>query len=71
MGFIRTGDPLYEFDRWDAENYRREQKLPVCSECGRTIFEDYMYKIKGEIYCDECIGDFKVYIDEEEDFYGY
>ena len=55
----------YYKEPWEYINDkdREEEELiklyPVCSNCGEHV-GDYHYVIDREIYCEECISDFKV-----------
>lgn len=53
--FYRTGDPLADFDRWDAEQTAKLEKLPKCTECDEPIQDDCYYEINGECVCPECL----------------
>lgn len=53
--FYRTGDPLADFNRWDAEQQAALNKLPKCSECDEPIQDDCYYEINGECVCPECL----------------
>ena len=50
-----TGDPLADFDRWDAEQQRKMDKLPVCADCGEPVQDDYYYLINDEVICPNCL----------------
>lgn len=54
MSFFRTDDPLADFERWDAEQARRQERLPKCDLCGRPIEEHY-YLIGTEKICPDCL----------------
>lgn len=56
MMIYRTDDPLADFDRHDTEESARLKRLPVCSECGNPIQDEYMYLIDGEPICEECLN---------------
>jgi RNA polymerase-binding transcription factor DksA len=51
----------YAPDNYDA--FRRHQaeqdawldKRPLCEHCGEPIQDDYLYKIDGALYCEECM----------------
>ena len=48
------------YDRWEqrqAEQDRAEEKLPKCSECGHTIYEEFCYEYNDEPICDDCMFD--------------
>ena len=51
----RTDDPGRDFDAWEAEQERELEKLPVCSECGERILDDFCYQIYDEVLCEECL----------------
>lgn len=52
---ITSGDPLRDFDRYDAECEEALQRLPVCECCGDKITDDEYYDVYGEIYCWKCL----------------
>ena len=51
----RTDDPGRDFDAWEADQERELERLPVCSECGERILDDFLYEIYGELICEECL----------------
>ena len=53
----RTGDPIDDFNRYEAECERQLKKLPRCSECDEHITDDYAYYINGEWICEQCMKD--------------
>lgn len=55
--YIRTDDPLRDFDRYDALMAAREAKLPRCDRCGEPINDDIYYEIGDEILCENCMHD--------------
>lgn len=68
----RTDDPAADFDRYDREQARDEERLPRCDYCGCVIHEHY-WRIKGEIYCEECLDecfrhDAEDYDNREDDY---
>lgn len=52
-----TGDPLADFDRYDAEQQRELDKLPKCSYCDEPIQDDCYFEINGECVCEECLNE--------------
>ena len=56
MSVYRTDDPHKDFDRWDAEQTAKLEKLPKCSHCDEHIQDDYLYEINDELICEECIN---------------
>lgn len=55
MPVYRSDDPVADFERYDAEQQRRLSELPVCSECGEPVQDDFYYEINDEIICQECL----------------
>lgn len=53
----RTDNPIADFERWDADQQERLEKLPVCTVCGKRIQDDYCYEINDEIFCTDCLDD--------------
>lgn len=53
--FAVSGDPVADFERWDAEQERRIARRPRCTECGEHIQEMVFYEINGEPVCCECL----------------
>ena len=50
-----TNDPVADFERYDAEQERELQKLPICSECDEPIQEEHCYEINDELICPDCM----------------
>ena len=57
MSYFRTGDPLADFDRYDAAQSAWEAKLPQCEKCGKHIQDEIYFDIDNEILCEECVTD--------------
>lgn len=56
-------------DRPDFENRDAEQELwlnrrPLCICCGEHIQDESAVQIAGSYYCDRCLDDMRVYIDD-------
>lgn len=51
MGFP---DNYSQWEVHEAHMERLRARLPVCDECGETIFED-VYDDDGETVCEECL----------------
>lgn len=50
-------EPWMEAEDREAEWERMQARLPHCKHCGNAIsapVDDYMWKIGGETYCDDC-----------------
>lgn len=56
-----SGDPVADFERYDAARAREDEKRPTCEECGEPIYDDFAYKVDGRLICRDCIEDMKVY----------
>lgn len=59
-------------DRTDFEDRDREQEVwlqrrPVCIRCGEHIQEESATQINGVFYCDDCLDDMRVYIEDLEE----
>ena len=74
----RSDDPLKDFDMYEAEQSKAEdefeKRLPICSECGERIHDDYLFDINGELYCQDCMEKFEYAIDNyiaDAHDYGY
>lgn len=50
-----TDDPVMDYINHDKEQTRWLLRRPVCDICKEHIQDDVMYKIDGEIYCEECM----------------
>ncbi len=58
-----SGDPLQDFANSDLEYERWLQTRPICVVCGHPIQEESAYAIQGKFVCEQCMKEFKVYID--------
>lgn len=50
-------DPLEDFNRYDADQARRETKQPHCCICGQAIWDDALWDFMDALYCDDCARD--------------
>ena len=48
-----------ELNRREAAEQRWLDSRPRCSECGKPIQGDKLFNIHGDLYCEECIENFK------------
>ena len=63
--FYRTGDPLADFDRWDAEQQAALNKLPKCTECGEPIQSEELFEFDGKLICPEYLdGNHKHWVED-------
>ena len=63
--FVRTDDPLADFDRYQAEEERWLKKRPRCSECDKHIQDEFAYYINDEWICPECMSEYLKPVDED------
>jgi formylmethanofuran dehydrogenase subunit E len=52
-----TDDPVSDYDRYSAEQERKLEQLPRCSECDEPIQDDFCYEINDEYICEKCLKD--------------
>ncbi|OKZ66347.1 MAG: hypothetical protein BHV88_16335 [Clostridiales bacterium 41_12_two_minus] len=55
------------YDLWkDREQGQEEwlQRRPKCICCGEHIQEETAVQIRGDYYCDRCLDDMRVYIED-------
>ena len=45
-----TNDPLRDFERYEAEQAEKTERLPVCEICGEHIQDEYGYCVDS-IFC--------------------
>ena len=45
------------WERHDAEQQAKLDKLPVCDYCEEPIQDDYYCEIENECICEECLND--------------
>lgn len=55
--YIRTDDPVKDYDRYAEDQDKLLQKMPVCSYCDKHIQDDCLYEINDEVICEECLKD--------------
>ena len=60
MGFM---DLLYE--EAERRNSKYEESCPSCFNCGEPITSDIAWEIDGHLYCEDCMDDFKVFVERE------
>ena len=52
-----TDNPDRDFDRWDREQSKALELLPLCSECDERIQDEHCYEINGEYICEQCMSE--------------
>ena len=53
--FRYSDNPAADAEAYYNELARLEEKLPVCSYCGRPVMDDYYYEINDEVICEGCL----------------
>ena len=61
-----SNDPIADFERYDAEQQKLLEKLPVCYCCDEPIQQEQAVRIDGFWYCDGCLDDMR-----EDTEYGW
>lgn len=61
MAWMRSADPVRDWEAREADNARRLTFLPKCEECEEPIDQDTAVCINGCWYCDECLKGFRRY----------
>ena len=60
-----TDDPVWDADRWDADQQRKLDKLPKCDVCGEPIQDGHYYLINQKNICPECLeNEFRREVDD-------
>ena len=52
--YMRTDDPVADYERYSAEQDRRLSKLPRCSCCKEPIQQEKAVCYEGRWSCEEC-----------------
>ncbi len=52
-----TDDPVADAERYFAEQEAAYEKLPICSECGHHIQDEYCFEVNDELICNSCMRD--------------
>lgn len=63
--FIRTDDPLADFDQYEYEKQRWLKKYPKCTSCTQHIQQPNAVCIDGKYFCDECLEDLREVIGDD------
>lgn len=54
-----SDDPAADYDRYCYEQEKELEQLPTCDECGEKITTDFLYQIGNNVFCENCIEEFK------------
>lgn len=66
-----TGDPVADYDRYDAEWERALAQLPACCECGERVMDDHYYLINDEVICPACLERYRREIEDYDSTEGW
>ena len=50
-----TDDPVFDAERYMAEQEAKLDKLPVCVECENPITTDECYELDNGLVCPDCL----------------
>lgn len=50
-----TDDPVFDAERYMAEQEAKLEKQPICADCGEHIQADHFFMINGEPICPDCL----------------
>lgn len=59
-----TDDPAADYSRYEAEQEREMERLPICHDCGEPITGEILYQINDEYICPECMSAYVRYVDD-------
>jgi formylmethanofuran dehydrogenase subunit E len=48
-----------DFDRWDTDQHKQLEQLPVCEDCGEHIQDETAFYINGEWICESCMDSYR------------
>lgn len=51
---------------YEAEQERKEKRLPVCCLCDNHIYQDSAVYMYGEWYCDDCLRENRKEIETDD-----
>lgn len=54
-----TDDPIADFNRWEAEQEKQLERLPVCADCDNPIQDETAFYINGEWICEDCMDAYR------------
>lgn len=64
MSMIEMAPERMDYEEQDREQEVWLQRRPVCVCCGEHIQEEMAHQINGEYWCDKCLDDTRVYIED-------
>lgn len=54
MPHYYSDDPVWDAERWLAEQDKALEGLPACCECGDVIQQEKAVCVDGKWYCPDC-----------------
>lgn len=54
-----TDDPLMDYSRYETDQERQLEQLPVCEDCGEHIQDETAFYINGEWICESCMDSYR------------
>ena len=54
-----TDDPVVDFERYDAKQQKKLDRLPKCCSCKEPIQQEKAVHMDGHWYCDECLDNMR------------
>ena len=68
MANAREGEEMDNYDLWerhDAEQQKKLEKLPLCDYCEEYIQTDEYYEINNDLICPDCMNEnFRKWVDD-------
>lgn len=55
---FRSDNPIRDFERYDAEQQRKLDRLPKCAYCGEPIQDEKCYRINGDLVHTDCAEEY-------------
>lgn len=55
---FRSDNPIRDFERYDAEQQRKLDRLPKCAYCSEPIQDERCYNINGNFVHSDCGYDY-------------
>ena len=59
MKLYYSDDPLLDFERWDRDQVKLLEELPVCADCEEPIQDESAYYINGDWICKDCMSTYE------------
>ena len=53
------------YEEAERQNQKFLESCPICYGCEEPITSDVAWEIDGHLYCEDCIDNFKVFVERE------